>query len=92
MYRVDDVYGIGVGDMIVKHSDFISTDVPITKTLLNFTYTNDLSNPDSLRYQQYEEAFCDAVSYDCFVLPVWLQGEVKNMATALPVCRHCCQW
>lgn len=62
IFRVDDVYGIGVGDMILKHSDFISTDVSVTKRLLNFTYTTDLSNPDSQRFQQYEEAFCNAVS------------------------------
>jgi len=61
-FRINDVYGFGVGDMLIKHSDFISTDVAITKRLLNFTFTNDLNNPDSQRYQQYEEAFCDAVS------------------------------
>ena len=59
---IGDSYAIPIGNNFLYHSDYITTDLVLERQLLNFTYTQALSNRSSAEFITLNDGFCGDVS------------------------------
>ena len=58
----NDAEGVVIGDLFIFFKDYKTTRMPLDLQVLNMTWTSDLTNPNSMQYMMYAQAFCNDVS------------------------------
>ena len=58
----NDAEGVVIGDLFIFFKDYKTTRMPLDLQVLNMTWSSDLTNPNSMQYMMYAQAFCNDVS------------------------------